>query len=60
MNSNKKCIDDELNKNTIVRFIQTLSNYLKASGGNDVYKLTENDKIQITDTTMIKSPNTGG
>ena len=38
--SNKKNIDDELNKNTIVRFNQTLSNYLKFSVGNDVYNLT--------------------
>ena len=38
--SNKKYIDDELSKNTIVRFNQTLSNYLKVSVGNDTYNLT--------------------
>ena len=33
--SNKKYIDDELDKNTIVRFNQTLKNYLKVSNGID-------------------------
>ena len=33
--SNKKYIDDELDKNTIVRFNQTLQNYLKVFIGND-------------------------
>ena len=33
--SNKKNIDDELDKNTIVRFTQMLQNYLKVSVGND-------------------------
>ena len=33
--SNKKYIDDELDKNTILRFNQTLQNYLKVSVGND-------------------------
>ena len=58
--SNKKNVDDELNKNTIVRFNQTPSNYPKLSVGNDVYKLTKSDKIQITDTTINKYPNSGG
>ena len=35
--SNKNYIDDELNENTIVRFNQTLQNYLKVSVGNDIY-----------------------
>ena len=39
--SNKKSIDDELDKNTIVRFNQTLQNYLKISVGNDIYNLTK-------------------
>ena len=34
--SNKKYIDVELDKNTIVRFNQTLENYLKVSVGNDI------------------------
>ena len=58
--ANKKYIDDELDKNTVLRFNQTLQNYLKVSVGNDTYNLTKYDKIQITDTTIIKYPNTGG
>ena len=58
--SNKKYIDDELDKNTIVRFNQTLENYLKLSVGNDIYNLTKYNKIHLTDTTIIKYPNTGG
>ena len=56
----KKNNDDELNKNTILRFNQTLQNYLKVSIGNDPYNLTKYDKIQITDTTIIQFPNAGG
>ena len=58
--SNKKYINIELDKNTIVRFNQTLQNYLKVSVGGDTYSLTKYDKIQITDTTEIKYPNEGG
>ena len=58
--SNKKYVDDELDKNTIVRFNQTLENYLKVSVGNDIYNLTKYNKIQLTDTTIIKYPNNGG
>ena len=58
--ANKKYIDDELDKNTVFRFNQTLENYLKVSVGNDTYNLTEYDKIQIRDTTNIKYPNTRG
>ena len=57
--ANKKYIDDELNKNTILRFNQTLQNYLKVSVGNDTYNLTKYNKIQITDITEIKYPNIG-
>ena len=57
---NKKYLDEELDKNTIVRFNQTLENYLKISVGNDIYNLAKYDKIQITDTTIIKYPNNGG
>ena len=46
--SNKKYVDDDLDKNTIVRFNQTLQNFLKVSVGNDVCNLTKYDKIQIT------------
>ena len=37
-----------------------MQNYLKISVGNNTYNLTKYDKIQIKDTTIIKSPNTGG
>ena len=57
--SNKKYIDDELDKKTKVRFNQTLQNYLKVSVGNDTYNLTKNDKIQIIDTTEMRYPNIG-
>ena len=56
----KNYIDDELDKNTILRFNQTLSNYLKVSVENDVCNLTKYDKIQLTDITIIKYPNSGG
>ena len=58
--ANKNYIDDELDKNTVVRFNKTLQNYLKVSVGNDVYNLTKYEKIQITYTTILKYPNTGG
>ena len=58
--SNKEYIDDELDKSTIVRFSQTLQNYLKVSVGNDIYNLTKYDKIQLTDIKTMKSGNTGG
>ena len=57
--ANKKYIDDELDKKTILRFKQTLQNYLKVSIGNDTYNLTKYDKIQITGTTHIRSGNSG-
>ena len=56
----KKNIEDELDKNTIVRFNQTLQNYLRVSVGSDIYNLTKYNKIQITDLTTMKSGNTGG
>ena len=57
--ANKKYIDDELDKNTVLRFNQTLQDYLKVSVGNDTYNLTKYDKVQITDTTEMKYPNIG-
>ena len=58
--ANKKYIVDELDKNTVPRFHQTLQNYLKVSVGDDIYNLTKYDRVQITDTTIIRYPNTGG
>ena len=57
--TNKKFVDDTIGEGTLLRFNQTLQNYLKISVGNDIYKLTKYDKILITDTTEIKCPNTG-
>ena len=57
--SNKKYIGDDLDKNTILRFDQTLENYLKVSVGNDTYNLTKFNKINITDETKMRSPNSG-
>ena len=58
--TNKKYIDNELDKNTILRFNQTLQNYLKVSVGNDTYNLTKYNKIQLTDTRVLKAGNNGG
>ena len=55
--SNKKYVDNELDKNTIVRFDQTLQNYLKVSVGNDIYNLTKYKKLSITAVTEFKFPN---
>ena len=52
-------IDFYNESSTILRFNQTLQNYLKVSVGIDTYNLTKYDKIQITDTTEIKYPNIG-
>ena len=57
--SRKKYIDNELDKKNVLRFNQTLENYLKVCVGNDVYKLTKYDTLQIADTTTIFYPNTG-
>ena len=58
--ANKKHIDDELDKNTVLRFNRTLQNYLRDPVGNDVHNLAKYDKRQITDITFIKFPNNGG
>ena len=43
----------------MLRFNQTLQNYLKVSVGNDIHNVTKYDKIQITGTTKIKFGKTG-
>ena len=58
--SNIKYVDDSIAAGTLLRFNQTLSNYLKVSVGNDTYNLTKYNKMQITDTTVVKYPNSGG
>ena len=57
--SNKRYVDDQLDKNTIVRFNQTLTNYLKVSVGNDTYNLTKYNKYYLTDKTSMIAPNSG-
>ena len=39
--STKKYIDDELDKNTILRFNQTLEKYVKVSDGNETHSRIE-------------------
>ena len=56
---NKKYVDDEIDKNTIVRFNQTLTNYLKVSVGNDIYHLSKYNKYYLTDITRMIPPNSG-
>ena len=58
--SNKKYVEDSIGTGTLLRFNQTLQNYLKVSVGSDIYKLNKYNKIQLTDTTIIKYPNSGG
>ena len=57
--SNKKYVDNSIGEGTLLRFNQTLENYLKVSVGNDIYNLTKYNKTQITDMTEIKYPNIG-
>ena len=57
--SNQKYIDDSIAEGTLLRFNQTLTNYLKVSVGNDTYNLSKYNKSQIIDTTEIKYPNIG-
>ena len=58
--SNEKYVGDSIGEGTILRFNKTLENYKKVSVGNDTKNITSCDKIQITDTTIIIYPNTGG
>ena len=57
--ANKKYIDDSIEDSTILRFNQTLENYLKVSVGNNTYNLTKYNKIQFTDTAVMKAGNSG-
>ena len=58
--ANKKHIDDELDKNTILRLNPTLENCLKITVGNNTYNLTKFDETPITEITFIRNSNTGG
>ena len=57
--ASKKYVDDEPNKNTVLRFNQTLQNYLKVSVVCVTYNLTKYVKIPITDTTEMRYANIG-
>ena len=57
--ANKKYNDDSIDESTILRFNQTLENYLKISVGNDTYNLTKFIKIQLTDTKIMKTGSSG-
>ena len=58
--ANKNYFDDSVGEGNVLRFNQTLENFLKVSVGCDVYNLTKKDNIQNTDITRIKYPNGGG
>ena len=58
--ANKKYVDDTTGDVNVLKFNQTVENYLKVSVGNDTYNPTKYDRIQLTDTTIIKYLNTGG
>ena len=56
---NKKYVDDSIGDGNVLKFNQTLENYLKVSVGNVIFDLMKYNKIQINDITEIRSPNTG-
>ena len=59
--ANKKYVGDSIGggNNNVLKFNQTLENYLKVSVGNNTYNLTKYDKIQITDLTVMRVGNGG-
>ena len=57
--SNEKYVVESIGEGTIVKFIQTLENYLKVSVGYDTKYLTKYDKIQLIDVTEVRYPNKG-
>ena len=59
--SNKKYIDDELDKDTLVRLNDNSNDrYLKVNINNSTYNLQIYNKIPLTDTTITKYSNNGG
>ena len=58
--ANKKYVDDSIgDNNNVLNFNQSEDNYLNVSVGNNSYNLSNCNKIQLTDTTVIKSGNSG-
>ena len=43
--SNKKYIDDKIDKDTIFRFSKNLQKYIRVSVGNNIYNLAKNDEM---------------
>ena len=58
--ANKIYVDDSIGQRKVLKFNQALQSYLKTSVGNNIYHLTNYDKIQNTHTTIMNYPNTGG
>ena len=59
--SNKKYVDDELDKDTLVRLNDDSNDrYLKVNIKNSTYNLQIYKKILLTDTTIMKNLNNGG
>ena len=54
---NKNYVDDSIGEGTLLRFNQTLQNYLKVCVGNATYNLTKYDKILMEYVTKV--PNRG-
>ena len=57
--SNELYTVDELYKNTILRFNQTLEYYLEVPFANNICCPAKHDRIQFTDTTNIKTSSRG-
>ena len=58
--SNKQYVHDLIGEGSIIRINQSLQNYLQVSVLSNFNSLTKYDRIQITDTTLIKYPKQGG
>ena len=56
----KKDIDNESDKNALLRFKQTLQNYHKVSVGNDIHDITKISEQEFIDTKVMKDPSQGG
>ena len=58
--SNKKYVDDQLDKDSIVRLNDDSNDrYLKVNINNTTYNMQIYNKLLLTDTTIIKFPNNG-
>ena len=52
--ANNKHVNDSKGEDSIFKFNESERNYIKFSDGNDVCKLTNNERKQTIDTTIIK------